>query len=451
MWLVLEQLTIFEFVNLIHNDRGSCWQQCRLKRKVCFNRILNLVRCKLMYYALMDILAFLIIVITNHDILLNGSQYCITQIHRSYRNFILSVIIYYVVDALWGFFDALAYSDLLFFDTQIYFVTMAVSILFWTRYVTTYLNNRNIFRMLLNYSGKLFVAVVTTLVLVNFYYPTIFEVQPNGDYHALTARYGILIFQIILLMLTSIYSLHLHKRSRSFLKVRYLIVGLSGLIMLFFIFAQIFDPLLPLYAMGFMVSCCLIRTLVVENEKEEYRNNLEIALRREQMHVIELNTAWKLAYTDVLTGSESNLAYSEKAEKVDLHIFRGELKELAVIVFDVNGLKQVNDNLGHDMGNEYIKNAYSTICKHFAHSPIYRIGGDEFVAILENDDYQNRENLLNQFNLEIENNLKENAVVVSAGIAEYNQEKDNSFKRIFKRADQHMYERKAKLKQLKND
>lgn len=54
-----------------------------------------------------------------------------------------------------------------------------------------------------------------------------------------------------------------------------------------------------------------------------------------------------------------------------------------MIVFDINNLKIINDTLGHDFGDILIIDSCKLICKVFKRSPVYRIGGDEFVVILE--------------------------------------------------------------------
>ena len=80
------------------------------------------------------------------------------------------------------------------------------------------------------------------------------------------------------------------------------------------------------------------------------------------------------------------------------------------------------------------------------HSSIYRIGGDEFVALLRCEDYKYKDKLIEQFNNQVEKNLKEGKVVVSCGYAEFNPQTDKKYQNIFERADKNMYERKKELK-----
>ena len=120
-------------------------------------------------------------------------------------------------------------------------------------------------------------------------------------------------------------------------------------------------------------------------------------------------------------------------------------------MFDANNLKSINDEYGHDMGDLYLKNSCKLICDTFKHSPIFRIGGDEFIAILIEEDMKTRSDLMKSMKKQMEtlksskNNPWEK-VSIASGIAEYNKESDHTIKDIIKRADQLMYENKKQMK-----
>ena len=120
-------------------------------------------------------------------------------------------------------------------------------------------------------------------------------------------------------------------------------------------------------------------------------------------------------------------------------------------MFDVNNLKLVNDSMGHDAGDDYLIRACKLICNVFKHSPVYRIGGDEFVAILSGEDYDNRKELLNKLNSLMspysdKAPLPSDYISVACGISEYIYPRDCSIVDIIKRADEKMYEVKAEMK-----
>lgn len=94
-----------------------------------------------------------------------------------------------------------------------------------------------------------------------------------------------------------------------------------------------------------------------------------------------------MATVDSLTGIKNKHAYAQWEEKINARIQSGDQEPFAVVVCDVNNLKAVNDLYGHKEGDAYIKRACARICGVFSHSPVFRIGGDEFVAILSGEDY----------------------------------------------------------------
>ena len=162
----------------------------------------------------------------------------------------------------------------------------------------------------------------------------------------------------------------------------------------------------------------------------------------------ELGTVKTIAYQDSMTGVKSKHAYVEVESDYDQKIDQKKAEDFAVLVCDVNGLKYINDTLGHQAGDQYIKDASALICDYFKHSPVYRIGGDEFVVIINGHDYEDRYSLLEEFDRQIEENVKSGGVVVSTGISDYDPDSDNSYHSVFERADKLMYERKNKLKEM---
>lgn len=85
---------------------------------------------------------------------------------------------------------------------------------------------------------------------------------------------------------------------------------------------------------------------------------------------------WKfIAQHDDMTGLLNTRAYNERLKVLPL--------SCAVIFFDINNLKYVNDNFSHEDGNKLIKETSALIIKHFGKENAYRIGGDEFVVLLD--------------------------------------------------------------------
>ena len=162
----------------------------------------------------------------------------------------------------------------------------------------------------------------------------------------------------------------------------------------------------------------------------------------------ERDRARDVAYKDSLTGVKSKHAFAEQESALDAKIAEGADGDFGVIVCDVNGLKHINDTLGHKAGDEYIRAACEMLCEYFKHSPVFRIGGDEFVVLLKGRDYEARHEILSDINAQIEANIGGGKVVASLGLAEFNADVDTSFHEVFKRADGLMYERKMQLKAM---
>ena len=160
-----------------------------------------------------------------------------------------------------------------------------------------------------------------------------------------------------------------------------------------------------------------------------------------------------LAYKDSLTGVKNRTAYNEAATELDLAIELGDCKPFAILIADINGLKKTNDRYGHEIGNRHIIKAAKIICDVFKHSPVYRIGGDEFVVLLKGDDFEARDALL----AKLDESYKDASIMsgeetikvsVARAIEVYESGRDYSFDDVFNRADKKMYEHKKNVKKI---
>ena len=162
----------------------------------------------------------------------------------------------------------------------------------------------------------------------------------------------------------------------------------------------------------------------------------------------ERDEARTAALTDPLTGVKSKHAFLLSQNQIDASVKEGTADEFAVVVCDVNGLKVINDTLGHKAGDEYILKASRMICDIFEHSPVYRTGGDEFVVILRGRDYSVREELILALHDRSVEHIRTNEVVISGGLSDYKPGSDSGFHDAFERADALMYEEKKRLKSM---
>ncbi len=185
------------------------------------------------------------------------------------------------------------------------------------------------------------------------------------------------------------------------------------------------------------VLCCL------ENIEEEYQKNNQLK--------INLESEKKLARRDGLTGVRNNNAFKEFTEIIDKKIKAEEVGlQFAVVMCDINDLKKINDTRGHNFGDEAIQRASRMICDIFKHSPVFRVGGDEFVVVVSDSDYERRDTLLDKLkNESYINGRSRSGPIVACGLSIYNPDRDNVFTEVFERADQEMYQNKENIKTSK--
>ena len=194
------------------------------------------------------------------------------------------------------------------------------------------------------------------------------------------------------------------------------------------------------------------------NLKLEYHENDEVGVLTQSFlqmashlnaYITDLNSR---AYKDALTGIRNKGAFDIFMSKLSDRLEAEDKPQFAVVMLDCNKLKQINDAFGHEKGDIYLQTATRVICGVFAHSPVFRVGGDEFVAILQNGDFDKREELSQTFDeraAEI-NAFARNAwerVSVAKGIAIYDPDIDPGVDSVLRRADENMYTNKKQMKE----
>ena len=385
-----------------------------------------------MYYASIGIISLIIHVIINLDALRKVDKAQDNLARIRYRHFLYSIMVFYVSDAMWGFFNERHWVLITFIDTCLFFFAMVLSVLFWTRSVVAFTGNKGRLGKIFVGAGWLIFMFEIMVLFINLFTPIVFTFGEDKEYIPLPARYITLFMQMILFFSTAVYSFIVTIRSTGIRKSHYRTIGFSGIVMAIFIALQMLYPFMPFYSMGCLFGTCLIHSFVAMDLTIERERKIELANQK--------------AYRDGLTGVKNKLAYLEALKDIEIRYADGSLKEFGVIVFDLNGLKEINDTLGHAAGDEYIKNASHIICRQFKHSPVFRIGGDEFAVILMGSDYEDRERLNGSFEKTMDENLKSGKVVVANGMAVFIPGKDESYNDVFRRADGIMYQRKQALK-----
>lgn len=187
------------------------------------------------------------------------------------------------------------------------------------------------------------------------------------------------------------------------------------------------------------------------DEIGELTASLQVTALHLQDHMNQISG---LAYRDTLTGVKNTAAYQEAIRQIEAEMLSGTA-EYAVVVLDVNNLKLMNDLHGHKAGDTLIVAACRLICRVYQHSPVFRIGGDEFAVLLKGVDYAERDALLVRLDEEMQKTTVEVddgrlAVSIARGMAVYDAAEFPNYLEVFRTADAEMYENKAEIKKRQN-
>lgn len=178
---------------------------------------------------------------------------------------------------------------------------------------------------------------------------------------------------------------------------------------------------------------------------------VDIAYLYMAVQIQKNDEAKRKAHIDSLTGLQNAMAYREHLTDIDTKIHSGDAS-FAVVVMDVTGLKEINDHHGHILGDALLIQAAGFISSVFGYERVYRIGGDEFVAVLDDTDAHRCRSLKRAFTtglarLRVNSEQLSIPVVIAIGSAVYKREKEMLYADVFKLADRRMYEHKKLQKQ----
>ncbi len=158
-----------------------------------------------------------------------------------------------------------------------------------------------------------------------------------------------------------------------------------------------------------------------------------------------------LAFRDSLTQVRSKAAYDIKIRELNDKIMDGTAR-FGFVMIDLNHLKAINDNCGHAKGDAYLIGSCRQICSAYPHSPVYRIGGDEFIVILEDDDYDRRDRCFSVLSGLFSKSRKDpnrpvwECYSAAAGMSVYQKMPGETAEEVFRRADAEMYSDKQFMK-----
>ena len=320
-----------------------------------------------LYYVLDLIFAFILLGMLFNELHADHDK---KKHEKAYMRLLLWVLFFCLQDAFWGFCASGVFeSDTpLFISSAVFHISTVATTFFWLYYILTFMWDRIKMKRALLFIDGLVVLFQVVLVTLNFHTPTIYSVH-NGayvtEYLRPLAFFNQYVVYLVISIFTGIAALSI-KGSR---REKYLSVFLFSLAPVLSGIFQLLYPDGPFYAMGYFLGCFIINMYVVAKERTELFKIQSLRQMNEQRHI---------SNTDALTGLLNRRSYEES------RILTGPGDDnYTYISIDINGLKVVNDTMGHSAGDELIKGAAECLKRCLgAYGHIYRIGGDEFAAII---------------------------------------------------------------------
>ncbi len=209
----------------------------------------------------------------------------------------------------------------------------------------------------------------------------------------------------------------------------------------------------PVCILPFLLQASKKTLLKIEYEKKEFIFKVKLHPlpgKDYAIILIDLTETYKrqeslkkLAIKDPLTGLYNRYLLEKIAlEKIEEAELLGDF--LLFVMFDIDHFKEINDFYGHDKGDEVLVEVAKMIRQSFrATDPIFRVGGEEFLAILVTSNIQKILDLLEHLRQRVEKRRFEGIdrkVTLSIGVAKY--KKGDTVQTLYKRADKALYRSK---------
>lgn len=269
------------------------------------------------------------------------------------------------------------------------------------------------------------------LLIINVFDPFVFHITPLGVYERLPLFPLAVIWPLLYILASVGMCIFRYTHSVIYEKDR-------ALKMLAFTVIVLSSSVLSAFVYGFtpwpVIALCLVFLYL-------------------SIHSKQAKELGMLAYKDSLTSVHNATAHSFLMNELDRKI-QEKCASFAIVVADVNDLKVINDSYGHNAGDQLLIAAARLLCDTFQHSPVHRIGGDEFSVILQGSDYENRDDLFRKLIREIPHTTfsagnHEYAVSIALGLADYDPSRHYRSADVFDAADLMMYDDKEHFKSSK--
>lgn len=261
-------------------------------------------------YSVMGCVAIAVQLIINFKIMFRPGNNAVRKAGRAYRMLMISMLAYYVTDALWGVLAGANWILFLFADTTVYYVAMSSIIVCFYMYIVDYLEMKNMRARFFRWFGRIFFILEIISLIVNFFCRCFFWFDEKDAYVAGPIRYIALWVQIAMFAFSSIITLFDSLKTEGASRKRHLAIFFFSLVMFVAIIFQEKYPLLPFYALGCLVGSCVLHVYVVGDEQEEASNmlsNYKQAILSEALIALEANLSRDELYYGVWKDDEGNV------------------------------------------------------------------------------------------------------------------------------------------------
>ena len=190
-----------------------------------------------------------------------------------------------------------------------------------------------------------------------------------------------------------------------------------------------------------------LRAILMEDKRDGQRHavvaicNIDAQMKRDQ----EFAEAQEAAMRDALTGVKNRRAFVKAEKEINAAIADGKCDSFALAVcgvMDVDGMLAAGET---ERAERTLTEACGLICDMFRHSPVYRLGEDQFTVIMRNRDLRDKDRLLEQLQAAVDENRKQGGAALATGIAHFDPAVDTSLQSVVERANIAMYENRLEL------
>lgn len=260
-------------------------------------------------YSVIGFIAIAIHLIINFKVMVKPESCTSQKAAGKYRFLITAIFSYYITDVLWGILAGLNWITALFIDTTLYYTAMSLAILGFYSYIVEYLEMKDWRSKFFKYFGIGFCVLENIFLIINFLFPCFFWFDENDHYVAGPIRYTALWIQIAMFAISSIFT-GIEAFRQNSAKKRNMAIFLFSLVMLVAIIFQERFPLLPFYALGCLIGCCILHVYVVGDEIEENSNRLadyKQAILSDALISLEANLTQDKLYYGVWKDNEGKI------------------------------------------------------------------------------------------------------------------------------------------------